>query len=70
MIEQRERLPLPNPEDWTDVAGAAEILRRNRSTVYDMADRGLFREYVIGSKRLFWVPELKEVADALGRVGR
>jgi len=63
-------LPLPNPGDWTDAPGAAVIIRRNRSTVYDLVARGLITPYRVGDKTLFWVPELIEVRDAMRRLER
>ncbi len=71
MDETEERtLPTPNPQDWTDVNGAAELLRRNRAQVYYWADRGVITEHLLGTKRMFWVPEIKEVADALARLAK
>lgn len=63
-------LPLPNPGDWTDAPGAATILGRNRSTVYDFVAGGLITAYLVGGKQLFWVPELIEVRDAMARLTR
>ena len=64
------KLPIPNPEDWTDAAGAAAIIGRKRSTVDDMVSRRVLHRYEIGAARrpVFWVPECREVAKALARV--
>jgi hypothetical protein len=68
-MKNEQRLPIPNPEDWTDAAGAAAILGKSRGTVYDMSTRGVLTAYVIGAGRvLFWVPEVQEVARSLKRL--
>jgi hypothetical protein len=68
-MTNEQRLPTPNPEDWTDATGAAAILGKSRATVYDMSTRGVLTPYVIGAGRvLFWVPEVKEVARSLKRL--
>lgn len=61
---------VPNPQDWTDAAGAAAIIGRARATIDDMAARGVLTRYEIGAslRPLFWVPECREVARALARV--
>lgn len=64
------KLPEPNPDDWTDAAGAADILRRSRPTVYDMVDRGVLTKYWIGTHALYWVPQVEQVAAALGKLAR
>jgi excisionase family DNA binding protein len=58
-------LPIPNPEQWTGVTGAAELTGINRSTVYAMISDGRLRSYRIAGRRLLWVPEVQIVADAL-----
>jgi len=60
----------PNPQDWTDTNGAALILGRGRSTIRDMVADGVLRRHLIGSRPVFWVPELREVREALERVAR
>lgn len=62
------KLPVPNPEDWTDTEGAARILGRSRPTVYDMVDRGVLTRYRVGAHAVFWVPEVRDVAVALSRL--
>lgn len=59
------KLPLPNPEDWTDAGGAADLLARSRPAVYDMVERGVLRRYQIGTHGMYWVPEVKRVAAAI-----
>jgi hypothetical protein len=68
MADIEARLPIPNPEDWTDTAGAGDILRRARPTVYEMVDRGIITRYRIGHCAVFWVPELTRVAQAIERL--
>lgn len=63
-------MPKPNPDDWTDTAGAALILNRSRPTVYDLVDREILKRYRIGTHAMFWVPEVREVATALERLRR
>jgi excisionase family DNA binding protein len=58
------RLPLPNPEDWTDRVGAARMLSVSVRTVERMADDGRLKAYQIGACRLFWQPEVARLADA------
>lgn len=60
----------PNPEDWTDFAGAGEIIRRSRPTIYDLVDRGILTRYQIGAHAMFWVAECREVARAMERLSR
>lgn len=68
MENNQDPLPYPNPDDWTDTAGAAVLLDRSRPTVYDLCDRGILRRYRIGTHSMFWVPEVREIAAALRRV--
>jgi hypothetical protein len=70
MTDTQPSLPLPNPGDWTDAAGAADLLGRSRPAVYDMVDRGVIHKYRLGSHTLYWVPEIQQVAAALQRVAR
>lgn len=63
-------LPEPNPDDWTDTAGAALILNRSRPTVYDLVDCGILKRYQIGTHGMFWVPEVRKVAAAPYRLRR
>jgi hypothetical protein len=70
MTHTEPQLPLANPEDWTDTAGAACLLGRSRPTVYDMVDRGLLTRHKIGTLSLFWVPEVVEISKALARLAR
>lgn len=60
----------PNPDDWTDTAGAASIIGRSRPTVYELVARGTLTRYEIGTHGMFWVPECREVAAAVKRLGR
>lgn len=64
------KLPLPNPGDWTDTNGAAELIGRNRTTLYDYVNRNIITKYEIGSTPVYWVPEILEVSDALDRLGK
>lgn len=71
MADNEPKLPIPNPEDWTDAGGAAEILGRSRPAVYDMVDRGVIHKYRIGTTHTaYWVPEVRHVADAISRLTR
>lgn len=70
MVTMQTTLEIPNPQDWTDTKGAAEILDRNRTSVKDFVDKGTITRYLIGSMPAFWVPELKEVRSALDRLKR
>lgn len=63
-------LPIPNPEDWTDTNGAAAILGRTRASVKDFVDKGTICKHLLGCTPAYWVPELKEVRDALDRLNR
>lgn len=54
----------PNPEDWTDIAGAAVHIGRSRPTIYSLIDSGALRVYRIGGHRVLWMPEVQRVADA------
>lgn len=64
------KLPIPNPEDWTDTGGAADILGKSRATVHEMASSGVITRHPCGIsvRPMFWVPELKQVRAALDRV--
>jgi hypothetical protein len=55
-------------DNFEDSAGAAYILNKSRSTVHDMADRGLITRYRVGAAVLYFRPELQEVAAALQRL--
>lgn len=61
-------LPLPNPQDWVDIAQACELLGRGRATVYDMRDRGVLTIHEVGSARILWRAEVLDVATALRRL--
>lgn len=58
----------PNPGDWTDTAGAAEIIGRSRPVVYDLVSRGVLTRYQIGTHGMFWVPECRELAESIARL--
>lgn len=58
----------PNPGDWTDTAGAAEIIGRSRPTVYELVSRNVLTRYQIGTHGMFWVPECREVAASIARL--
>lgn len=60
----------PNPQDWTDTSGAAEILGATRATVYDYVNKGTLTRHKAGTTSIFWVPEVREVRDALDRLRR
>lgn len=55
---------------FVDSRGAATILGRTRSTVCDMADRGVLTRYAVGSAVLYWDPEVRDLAAALQRAAR
>lgn len=62
--------PGPNPDAWTDTNGAAEILGRGRSTVYDFVARGTLHQYRLGAHTMYWIDEVLEVRHALDRLSR
>lgn len=70
MSVMQNTLPIPNPQDWTDTNGAAALLARTRSSIYDFTSKGTITRYTIGDLPVYWVPELKEVRDALDRLKR
>lgn len=70
MAHNEPTLPLPNAADWTDAAGAAAILGRSRSTVYDMVDRGILNKHRVGTSTLFWRAEVEEIRHSLDRLER
>lgn len=59
-----DRLPIPNPEDWTDLDGAAKLLGKSRPTVYALIEKGVLTRYEIGCHAMLWVPEVKQAARA------
>jgi excisionase family DNA binding protein len=71
-----QTLPLPNPEDWCSVAGAARLLGVSRRTVERMVLDGRLTGYTPygGSHRvsakLLWMPEVRQLSQALARVRR
>ena len=66
------KLPIPNPEDWTDRNGAARLLGVDPATVSRMADDGRLKVYPIGTCRLFWRPQVNALAEArrIAGIGR
>lgn len=58
----------PNPADWTDTAGAAEIIGRSRPAIYELVSRGSLTRHQIGTHGMFWVPECREVAASIARL--
>lgn len=70
MANNEPTLPLPNAADWTDAAGAALILGRSRSTVYDMVDRGILSRHRVGASTVFWRAEVEEIRRSLDRLER
>jgi hypothetical protein len=64
------RPPMPNPGDWTDTAGVCAMINRTRATVSDMVRMGTLKRYQAGGTYIFWVPEVREVADAMERLSR
>lgn len=56
--------------DFVDSRGAALILGRTRSTLCDMADRGVLTRYAVGTAVLYWGPEVRDLAAALHRAAR
>lgn len=55
-------------DNFEDSAGAAFLLGKSRSTVAEMADKGLITRYRVGAAVLYWRPEVQEVALALQRL--
>lgn len=54
---------VPNPGDWTDVHGAAEILGISDVMTWRYRAQGKITGYRIGRNRtLFWVPEITALA--------
>jgi hypothetical protein len=52
-------------DNFEDSAGAAQLLNRSRSTVSEMAARGLITPYRVGAVVLYWRPEVERIAAAL-----
>jgi excisionase family DNA binding protein len=69
-----QTLPLPNPEDWITVYGAAPILRTSVRTVVRMVQDGRLTGYRIAgapdrpASRILWRPQVVELAEAMRRV--
>jgi len=69
-------LPLPNPEDWCAVAGAATRLKCSPRTVERMVIDGRLTGYWAEGalprpySAMLWKPQVIELADALERVRR
>lgn len=53
---------------FLDTEQAAQMLNKSRSTVADMAARGLLTRYRVGAAVLYWGPEVYDVAQALRRL--
>lgn len=65
MVKDETRAAIaPNPEDWTDIEGAAAILGKSRATIYALVDAGALTQYRIGAHRCLWRAEVQHVADA------
>ncbi len=62
------REPATLLDNFTDTGGAAALLGRARSTVCEMADRGVITRYAVGAAVLYFRPELVDVAAALSRI--
>jgi hypothetical protein len=62
---QQTRLPIPNPEDWTDAYGAAAIMQVDPSTVLRTPETVLTRYQLgVAQRVLYWVPQVRAVAAA------
>ncbi len=69
MIELEEHeTPAVLLAGFVDSATAAAMLRRSRSTVTDMADRGVLTRYAVGTAVLYWRDEVVSLAGALMRM--
>lgn len=68
MSNVEQAFPLPNPHDWTDTLGVAQMINRTRATVHDMVKRGVLTRYQIGGTSAFWVPDVREVAASMRRL--
>lgn len=60
--------PEPNPGDWTDMNGAADLIGMSRTGLYDWIDRGILKRHYIGTTPVFWMPEVRELADAKRKI--
>jgi excisionase family DNA binding protein len=70
MKDTQLALRMPNPEDWTDATTAVKLTGLSRSTIYEMVNDGRLTAYRIGAHRLFWVDDVKKLADAVKVVRR
>jgi hypothetical protein len=61
-------VPKPNPQDWTDVEGAAKIIGVRRAAVNQMIDRQALHRYYAGQRPIFWVPECLDLAAARSKI--
>ena len=64
----QQTLHLPNPQDWADARQAMMLLNVARPTLYAMVRDGRVGDYKIGTMRVFWRPDLEEVAAAMRRL--
>jgi len=76
LIMNEQKLPIPNPEDWVTVDGAAKLLRKSKQQVIRyMADQRIASYRIYGSRdrlaeRLLWRHDVEGYADALRTVKR
>lgn len=69
MNATQTQLPVPNPQDWCSSPQAAKIIGVSVQTLYTLFRQGLLHDYTIGSVRVWWRPEIEEVAAARRRLG-
>lgn len=72
----QSQLPLPNPEDWVTIEGAARILHRSKAQVIRyVADQRLVGYRLYGSRdrlaeRVLWRADVEKFRDAQQVIAR
>lgn len=67
-VSMQPTFNLPNPHEWMGVEQARASLGVDRSTLYVMIADGRLGNHHIGPHRVFWAPEVHQLADALRMV--
>lgn len=63
----------PNPEDWCDQATAVKITGLSRGGLRNMTmeqPTPRLRSFMIGAHRLYWLDDVRKLADALKLIRR
>lgn len=74
VMNQQQALPLPNPNDWVTITGAAHFLGVHRRTIERMIERETLTGYRMWGAadeqvpQMIWKPELMQVKSARARV--